>query len=420
MADYILDKPIEHVLHYLDFGQDADSDNYYIVMPLADGCLWDLVSNKGPLEWHDAVDILIQVALGLSNANDIVHRDIKPENILLHGGEWKIADLGIARFTRESTSDNTLRGFLSEDYAAPEQWNGETCSHATDIYALGCVAHFVLTGRPPFAGSPNLREAHLSLQPPHLTSCGPPLSTMVELMLRKNQSARPSIDRVIKVLQQTLALGADSKQTDGYHKLQAAAARVEQAQSEREAAAASLRREKEQRERSFLTGAEILREAMSAVAERLRLRAPNLQFLEDKTRYALVLGSATLSVELPGAVDKPKEAFRLSKWEVVAFSTLTVKRQGQHAPVGFAVLLYARRPSEPEYRWWEVCIRPNPLFRGQARQLTFFEVDSAISGRVGGGCYMVQAPHIPMDDEALEGTCVRWGNWLAVAATPNV
>jgi len=74
--------------------------------------------------------------------------DLKPDNILYHDGKWKIADFGIARFVEEATASNTLKEFLSPWYAAPEQWRLERATHGTDVYALGCIAFCLLTGKP--------------------------------------------------------------------------------------------------------------------------------------------------------------------------------------------------------------------------------------------------------------------------------
>jgi len=71
---------------------------------------------------------LIQIVTGLQEIGQLVHRDLKSANILFHQGSWKIADFGIARFVEESTSANTVKGFLSPQFPAPEQWSGEHAS----------------------------------------------------------------------------------------------------------------------------------------------------------------------------------------------------------------------------------------------------------------------------------------------------
>jgi len=110
----------------------------------AEKSLEDEVQDQGNLPENKVVEILIQIVTGLDEVRDIIHRDLKPDNVLLHKNKWKIADFGIARFVEESTSLNTLKGYLTPPYAAPEQWKMERATHATDVYALGCIGYKLL------------------------------------------------------------------------------------------------------------------------------------------------------------------------------------------------------------------------------------------------------------------------------------
>ena len=127
-------RDFENVVPILDSGNDAESDRYYLVMPICDGSLEDYLSEAGGLTLKEAVDILMDILSGLKEVDDIVHRDLKPGNILKHDGAWKIADFCIAKFVRDATSVETLRSMLTPAYAAPEQWIGDRPTTATDIY----------------------------------------------------------------------------------------------------------------------------------------------------------------------------------------------------------------------------------------------------------------------------------------------
>jgi len=179
---------------------------------------------------------LAQIATGLASVQEVVHRDLKPENVLLHEKKWKIADFGIARFVEESTSAKTLRGFLSPPYAAPEQWESKPCDHATDIYALGCIAHFLLAGAPPFGvATEGLADAHLRREPPRIGECGNRLNALVSMMLRKQQLSRPPIARVLSVLAQLADSNSNPSLDKGFKPLQEAAANAAREAAEREA-----------------------------------------------------------------------------------------------------------------------------------------------------------------------------------------
>ncbi len=136
IANDLAGRDLDFVVPILASGQDADSGRYFVVMERAASSLREALSGA-TLSLSEILDVLRSVAAGLAEVSDIVHRDLKPENILLHDGVWKLADFGIARFAEEATSTNTLRGFLSPPYAAPEQWRGERATAATDIYAVG-------------------------------------------------------------------------------------------------------------------------------------------------------------------------------------------------------------------------------------------------------------------------------------------
>lgn len=148
VASLFEDQSTSNVIPIYDSGEDANCGRYFVVMALADKSLQSDMDAGCRFSFAESVDILQQVANGLSELKGLVHRDLKPANLLLHEGKWKIADFGIARFIEESTSLNTLKGFLSPPYAAPEQWRLEKGEVATDLYALGCIAFALVSGAP--------------------------------------------------------------------------------------------------------------------------------------------------------------------------------------------------------------------------------------------------------------------------------
>jgi ATP-dependent Lon protease len=132
-----------------------EKGRYALVTEYADGgTLWDLTSGSETNEHRVALDALTvkQIALdildGLSalHENDIVHRDIKPENILRCDDTWKIADFGISKLTSSPVTGYTMQGAHSVPWAPPEQREGAPAHPSADIYAMGRVLAFLLTG----------------------------------------------------------------------------------------------------------------------------------------------------------------------------------------------------------------------------------------------------------------------------------
>src|SRR5262249_34522344 len=162
-------------------------------MPICSHSLQEEIdaSNVG-LDLQAALLAIRSILSGLLQIKEITHRDLKPSNILYHEGRWKIADFGIAKFVEDSTSLETLRESLTPAYAAPEQWLNERPTSVTDVYALGCIAHAVCDGRPPFQGDVDgLRHKHLWEIPRAVENLPPRLSAFVAHMLRKPPASRP-------------------------------------------------------------------------------------------------------------------------------------------------------------------------------------------------------------------------------------
>jgi len=110
---------------------------------------------RGPLRWAQALEILrgVAAALDYAHAQDLIHRDIKPSNILLNGNDVSyLCDFGLLRAAEGSASVEASSGGLigTPAYMAPEQWQGQDPTPATDVYALACVAAHMLTGAPLF------------------------------------------------------------------------------------------------------------------------------------------------------------------------------------------------------------------------------------------------------------------------------
>ena len=136
-----------------DFGRDADTDTLFIALEHLEGrTLAAIVHEDGALPWRRALAIGGRIAGALDHAHErgIVHRDVKPANIMvLADGEPKLMDFGIAKI---DASDLTAPGdFLGTPaYMSPEQATGAAIDGRSDVFSLGAVLYFALTGRRAF------------------------------------------------------------------------------------------------------------------------------------------------------------------------------------------------------------------------------------------------------------------------------
>jgi hypothetical protein len=222
-----------HTVQLFDFGV-ADDGSFYYVMELLDGLdLETLVRRHGPVPAERAIYLLRQVCHSLAEAEScgLVHRDIKPANLFVcrYGGEYdfvKVLDFGIAKGAHHVletgalgfTRGNVLQG--TPAYIAPEQaLGGSAVDSRADIYAVGCVAYFLLTGQLVFTADTPMalvvHHAHTPPTPPSERSelpIPPALDRLVMACLAKTPTERP---QSAKELSQRLAeVGGLSPWTD--------------------------------------------------------------------------------------------------------------------------------------------------------------------------------------------------------------
>jgi tetratricopeptide (TPR) repeat protein len=212
-----------HVVPVLSSG-DAKGLPWF-TMPFVEGESLRARLARGPLPTGEAVSILRDVAraLAFAHGRGVVHRDIKPDNVLLSEGSATVTDFGIAKAisaARTAGAGETLTmagtSIGTPAYMAPEQAAGDpNIDHRSDLYAFGCMAYEVLTGRPPFqASSPaKLLGAHLGEKPRDVRDLRPDthdsLAMLVMQCLEKDPAARPQqASDLVRVLDTVTSSGA--------------------------------------------------------------------------------------------------------------------------------------------------------------------------------------------------------------------
>ncbi len=166
-----------------DYGHTVDGTFYYVMQYLPGQNLENLVQGNGPLPYGRVVHLLRQVCAALREAHsaNLLHRDIKPSNIIVceRGGVHDVVklldfglvqELGLNRQADKLTVQGTILG--SPPFLSPEQARGRPdLTSASDLYSVGGVAYFLLTGQPPF-----VRQTIMELLIAHATETVIPLS----------------------------------------------------------------------------------------------------------------------------------------------------------------------------------------------------------------------------------------------------
>ncbi|HEV8321705.1 MAG TPA: protein kinase [Myxococcota bacterium] len=159
----------ENVIRVFDLGEAGG--RFFISMEYFDGeRLSDRVARDGPppLATTRAVCQQIAAALSAAHAAGVIHRDLKPQNVMMNAaGRVKVIDFGIALapHLRGLTATGLIMG--TPEYMAPEQIRGEEVDQRTDLYSMGCILYFLLTGAPPFRAETPIAVgfAHLRKEP---------------------------------------------------------------------------------------------------------------------------------------------------------------------------------------------------------------------------------------------------------------
>jgi serine/threonine-protein kinase len=197
----------QHTVQLYDFGV-TDNGALYYVMEYLDGLdLETLVKTYGPIPPERAVHFLLQILESLNEAHraGLVHRDIKPANILaskygVHHDFIKVLDFGLARFVESSAGHRTMFPMVAGTpaFMAPESALSRDVDVRADLYAVGAVGYWMLTGQLLFDGLSDyqtlLEHANKVPAPPSERTDAfipPALEAIIMACLEKNPADRP-------------------------------------------------------------------------------------------------------------------------------------------------------------------------------------------------------------------------------------
>jgi eukaryotic-like serine/threonine-protein kinase len=209
-----------HTVELYDFGETEDGTLYFVMELLVGMDLESLVRREGPLPQERVIHIVRQVCESLqeAHASGLVHRDIKPANVHvgrvgLHHDFAKVLDLGLVKSVLPSASEDsmaTAAGLTpgTPAYMAPELALGEAVDGRADLYALGCVTYYLLTGQLVFEAATGLQMIAKHIQeipvPPSQRTempVAPELDRAVLACLAKRPEDRPQtaaeLDRLL-------------------------------------------------------------------------------------------------------------------------------------------------------------------------------------------------------------------------------
>src|SRR5437867_2136045 len=194
------------------FAVDDVEEFVFFAMALVEGeTLTERVRQRGPLPPSEAARVVREVAWALAYAHSqgVVHRDVKPDNIMIESGSGRalVADFGIAGLVKGATGVDGGEVIGTPDFMSPEQALGETVDARSDLYSLGLVGYFALTGKLPYAGgtATEILARQVTEAPPSFGDVGVPrkLGRAIERCLAKDPADRPQKGEDLAELAQT-------------------------------------------------------------------------------------------------------------------------------------------------------------------------------------------------------------------------
>jgi hypothetical protein len=203
-------------------GVGVEEGRAYLVMRYVAGDdLRTLVRRQGALAPEHAAAIALQLgdALDAIHRAGYVHRDVKPQNVMVDtAGHVYLSDFGLAKHALATTGPTRSEQWVGTlDYIAPEQIRGERVDARADVYALGGVVYFMLTGRVPFEREDDQAKmwAHLAGPPPRPSAARPELpaeldAVVLRALAKDPEQRQPSAGDLGRAVRAAAGAGVDT------------------------------------------------------------------------------------------------------------------------------------------------------------------------------------------------------------------
>lgn len=188
----------------LEYGQHTDG-TLYIITEFVEGMnLGETLKQTGPFATQQVIHVGMQIAdvLSAAHAQGVIHRDLKPDNVMLMPvarGRYavKVLDFGIAKIVDDDNDGPTTETgsvFGTPEFMSPEQARGDGADPRSDIYALGIILFFMVTGKLPFRGKNKLAVLNKQLHdvPPSPSEFRKDVSPQLQAVIMKCLSKEPS------------------------------------------------------------------------------------------------------------------------------------------------------------------------------------------------------------------------------------